>query len=199
MANIRAIHSVGNSIVTYLRNTYPELAGGAAMPACDFALLSMAELAAPPDESTRLSLALYRITVNEHQRQQRPDRQSAGQPPPLGLDLHFLLSAWGGTAGDEQVPLAWALRQLYLHPILDASSLSPEAGWASDEVIQIIPAELSNEDLMRIWDALEPSYRLSVSYIARLVRLDPDPAVAAPPVVASRFSHGATQRPGGAA
>lgn len=197
MANIRAIHSVGNSIVTYLRNTYPATAGGAAMPACDFALLSMAELAAPPDESTRLSLALYRITVNEHQRQQRPDRQSTEQPPPLGLDLHFLLSAWGGTAGDEQVPLAWALRQLYLHPILDASSLSPEAGWAPDEVIQIIPAELSNEDLMRIWDALEPSYRLSVSYIARLVRLDPDPAADARPVVASRFSHGAAQRPGG--
>jgi len=94
MANIRAIHSVGNSIVTYLRNTYPDIAGGAAMPDCDFALLSMAELATPPDANNRLALSLYRITVNEHMRQQRPDRTSAEQPAPLGLDLHFLLSAW---------------------------------------------------------------------------------------------------------
>lgn len=199
MANIRAIHSVGNSIVTYLRNTYPEAAGGAAMPACGFALLSMAEMAAPPDVGTRLSLALYRVTVNEHQRQQRPDRLSTAQPAPLGLDLHFLLTAWGGTASDEQVPLAWALRQLYLHPILDGSSLSPEAGWAPDEVIQIVPAELSNEDLVRLWGVLAPSYRLSVSYVARLVRLDPDPVADARPVVASRFSHGAVQGPGGPA
>ena len=65
-----------------------------------------------------------------------------------------------------------------MFPILDASSLSPEAGWGANEVIQIIPAELSTEDVMRIWDALDPPYRLSVSYIARLVRLDPDHAAA---------------------
>ena len=74
--------------------------------------------------------------------------------------------------------LAWAIRQLHLFPILDASSLSPEAGWGANEVIQIIPAELPTEDMMRIWDALDPAYRLSVSYIARLVRLDPDVAAA---------------------
>ncbi len=27
---------------------------------------------------------------------------------------------------------------------------------------------------MRIWDTIDPAYRLSVSYIARLVRIDPD-------------------------
>lgn len=199
MANLRAIHSVGNSIVTYLRNTYPAAAGGAAMPGCDFALLSLAELEAPPDGATRLSLLLYRVTVNEHMRQQRPDRLSSEQPAPLGLDLHFLLSAWGGTAADEQLPLAWAMRQLYQHPILDASSLSPEAGWAPDEVIQVIPAELSTEDMMRIWDALTPGYRLSVSYIARLVRIDADPVADALPVVASRFSHGQARPVGGSA
>lgn len=196
MANIRAIHSVGNSIATYLRNTYPATVGGAAMPGCEFALMSSAELTAPPDDSTRLVLYLYRITVNEHMRQHRPDRLSHEQPAPLGLDLHYLLVAWGGTASDEQLPLAWAMRQLYQHPILDVSSLSPEAGWGPDEVVQIIPSELSNEELMRIWDALEPPYRLSVPYIARLVRLDADVAVDALPVVASRFTHGSVQPAG---
>lgn len=190
MANIQAIHSVGQSLVTYLRNTYPAEVAGQAMPGCEFALLSSGELAAPPDDAARLTLYCYRLTVNEHLRQARPDRMSPEQQPPLGLDLHLLLTVWAGNPQDELLPMAWAMRQLYQHPILDASALSPEAGWAPDEVVQIIPSELSTEDMMRIWDALEPPYRLSVSYIARRVRLDPDRLLDAAPVVATRFVHG---------
>lgn len=196
MANVHAIHSVGASIATFLRNTYPANSGGQAMPACDFALLSSGELAGTLDDATRITLYLYRVTVNEHNRQQRPGLMSPQQQAPLGLDLHFLLSAWAGTAQDELVPFTWALRQLYLHPILDASSLSPEAGWSAEEVIQIIPSELPVEDMMRIWDALAPPYRLSVSYVARLVRIDPDAIVEAGPVVATRFGHGIARRLG---
>jgi len=198
MANIQAIHSVGSSIATYLRNTYPATVGGQAMPDCDFALVSSGELAGTIEDTTRITLYLYRVTVNEHSRQLRPDLMSPEQQAPLGLDLHFLLTAWAGNAQDELLPLAWAMRQLYLHPILDASSLSPEAAWSSDEVIQIIPSELSTEDMMRIWDALDPAYRLSVSYIARLVRLDPDAIEQAAPVVATRFGYG-TATPAGVA
>jgi len=198
MANIQAIHSVGNSIVTYLRNTYPAEVAGQAMPDCDFALLSSGELAGTLEDTTRLTLYLYRVTVNEHLRQQRPDRMSSEQQAPLGLDLHFLLTAWASNAQDELLPLTWAMRQLYQHPLLDASALSPEAAWGPDEVIQIIPSELSTEDMMRIWDALDPPYRLSVSYIARLVRLDPDSIMQAAPVVATRFGYG-TASPAGEA
>lgn len=196
MANVQAIWSVGTSIATYLRNTYPATVGEQTMPACDFALVSSGELAGTIEDATRLTLFLYRVTVNEHQRQQRPAAMSPEQQAPLGLDLHFLLSAWAGTAQEETVPLAWAMRQLYLHPILDASSLSPEAGWGPDEVIQIIPSELGTEDMMRIWDALAPPYRLSVSYVARLVRLDPDRVGEFGPVVASRFAYGTAQPAG---
>lgn len=190
MANIQALYSVGHSIVTYLRNTYPAEVAGQAMPACDFSLLSSGELAGALEDTTRLTLYLYRVTVNEHLRQLRPDRMSGEQQAPLGLDLHFLVTVWANNAQDELLPLAWAMRQLYQHPILDASALSPEAGWGPDEVIQIIPSELSTEDMMRIWDALDPAYRLSVSYIARRVRLDPDALLEAGPVVATRFGYG---------
>ena len=77
------------------------------------------------------------------------------------------------TPEDEQVSMTWALRQLHRHPVLDASWLTPEAGWGREEVVQIVPSELPTEDLMRIWDALSPSYRLSVSWVARLVRASP--------------------------
>ena len=191
MANVFAIHSVGNSIVTLLRNTYPQQIGGVALPACTFELVSSGQLAGDIADSTHLSLYLYRITVNEHSRQIRRPLAASDSRTPLGLDLHYLLSAWSANPLDEQVTMAWAMRQLHQFPVLDASLLSPEAGWAPDEVVQIIPAELSNEDVMRIWDAIDPAYRLSVSYVARLVRLDPDSDAADHlPVVATRFAYG---------
>jgi Pvc16 N-terminal domain len=190
MANVFAIHSVGNSIVTYLRNSYPQALAGLDMPDCAFDLVSSGELAGEPGDATRITLYLYRITVNEHSRQVHAASAATARPTPLGLDLHFLLSAWAGNARDEHTIVAWAIRQLHMFPILDASSLSPEAGWGTNEVIQVIPAELSTEDVMRIWDALDPPYRLSVSYIARLVRLDPDAQQHARPVVTTRFAYG---------
>ena len=195
MANVFAIHSVGNSIVTYLRNSYPRALAGQDMPDCSFDLVSSGELAGEPGDATRITLYLYRITVNEHSRQLQAPTGAAARQTPLGLDLHFLMSAWAGNARDEHTMLAWAIRQLHMFPILDASSLSPEAGWGANEVIQVIPAELPTEDVMRIWDALDPAYRLSVSYIARLVRLDPDAPPQGRPVVAARFAYGEEVRP----
>lgn len=194
MANLRAIHSVGSSVTTFLRNTYPQSLDGQAMPACSFELMSCGQLAGTTDDETRIALLLYRVTMNEHARQLRPPRaQSAAGV--LSLDLHYLLIAWAGNPLDEQITLAWALRQLHLHPVLDASSLSPEAGWARDEVIQLVPAELTTEDVMRIWDALEPSYRLSVSYVARVVRIDPDQDLeTCAPVVARRDLYATLER-----
>jgi uncharacterized protein DUF4255 len=196
MANVFAIHSVGDSVMTFLRNTYPSSLAGRNLPACTFELISSSELAGDIADTTRLTLYLYRVTVNEHSRQTHRPGSPSDAPVPLGLDLHYLLTAWAGNSLDEQVTLAWAMRQLHLYPVLDASSLSPEAGWSGDEVIQIIPAELSTEDVMRIWDALDPAYRLSVSYVARLVRLDPDsPDVTGLPVVARRLAFGREAQP----
>ena len=191
MANVFGVHSVGSSIATFLRNTYPAEIGGRPLPACDFDLVSAGQLAGELEEGNRITLFLYRVTVNEHSRQSAHLRGSGAGVGPLGLDLHYLMSAWGMTAQDEQVSLTWALRQLHQYPVLDASSLAPDAGWGSDEVIEIVPSELATEDVMRIWDALTPSYRLSVSYVARLVRIDPDSDDAQfRPVVAARFAYG---------
>jgi hypothetical protein len=196
MANVFAVHSVGSSIVTFLRNTYPQQIDGRNMPACTFELTSSGQLAGEIDETTRITLYLYRVTVNEHSRQSRPPGAPDDSFVPLGVDLHYLLTAWAANALDEQVTLAWSMRQLHQFPVLDASALSPEAGWGGDELIQVIPAELSNEDIMRIWDALDPGYRISVSYVARLVRLDPDTAPGSSRrVVTRRFAYGREEQP----
>ena len=190
MANVRAIHSVGSSVTTFLNNTYPAELDGRPMPACRFDLLSCGELAAPVAEDTHVGLLLYRVTMNEHARQARPGAASRASRA-LALDLHYLLTAWAGNALDEQLTFAWTLRQLHLYPLLDASSLSPEAGWSREDAIQLVPAELSTEDVMRIWDAFEPAYRLSASYVARVVRIEPDEDLAEfAPVVARRDVYG---------
>lgn len=199
MTNVFAVHSVGESLRSYLDRSYPA-ALRAAHP-CEFRLVSSGELASGDEIDAALTLYLYRVTVNEHLRNLR--RQSLADPSrdnlPLSVDLHYLLTIWSKSAFTEHTVLAWAMRQLHQHPVLDRSSLSPEAGWGSGESVQLIPAELTTEDVMRIWDALDPPYRLSVSYVARVVRIDGEETVAGMPVVAARFAYRANAGAAGAA
>ncbi len=194
MANLQAIYSVGNSLVTYLDNSYQELSQiDPLLPSCKFQLLSSIELDDMDKPNTTLSLFLHRVTIDEHVRNTHQINAMIPQQAPLSLDLHYLMSIWANSAATEHFILAWAMRQLHLHPLLDSSYLSSEADWRPEEVIQIIPAELSNEDMMRIWDTLKPSYRLSVSYIARVVRIEGDELENDRPVVATRMLSGERQ------
>ena len=186
MANLLAFHSVGSSLITYLRNSYPDTLR--ARHPCDFRLLSSGELVGPVDFGTLVSLYLYRVTHSEHLRSAPRRNDLADAPSPLAVDLHYLLTVWADSPVAEHTILGWAMRQLHDRPILDVSSLSAEAEWTSSDFVHVIPAELSNEDVMRIWDALDPPYRLSVSYVARTVRIDPDPSLPGRPVVATRLS-----------
>ena len=74
------------------------------------------------------------------------------------------------------------IRELAQHPTIGRGDLGD--GFARGESVQITLGELSNEDLMRIWDAIDPSYRVSVPYVARVVQLDLEPSQEGAPVVA---------------
>lgn len=186
MANLFAIHSVGDSLITYLRNAYEALEQ-LEKPSCSFSVLSSGQFGNNDEDNTLLSLYLYRVTMNEHLRNVTPRHRPLSQDVPLSLDLHYLLTVWTESARDEHFLLAWAMREIYMNPTLNASSLTAIANWEQQDIIQLIPAELSNEDMMRVWDALEPAYHLSASYIARVVRIDADTSPDARPVVVQRF------------
>jgi hypothetical protein len=193
MANIFAVHSVGNSLVRFLRNTYPS--DLRTQHPCDFRVLSSGEMGKFNDPDTTLSLFLYRMTINEHLRNSsRNGRFAVGQLP-LALDLHYLVTVWSESALAEHTILTWAIHQLHQHSTLNISSLSPEAQWEPEDIVQLAPSELSNEDLMRIWDALEPSYRLSFPYIARVIRIDPDNTLDSRRVVETDFIYGEKSNP----
>jgi hypothetical protein len=184
MANFRAVHTVGDSLISYLTNSFPaDLRND--IP-CGFRLISSGELAGEDVPPTTVTLLLYRVTVDENLRNTRRWNDPSDRRPPLALDLHYLLTVWADSPRAEQVILGWALRQINLFPVLDRSLLKSDGGWLPDDTVQLIPAELSTEDMMRIWDTLKPNYRLSVSFVARAVRIDPDDAPVARPVVVMR-------------
>jgi len=178
MANVFAVHSVGNSLMTYLKNAYPKTLSDT-IP-FDFKLTSTGELAEGADPQNTLTLLLFRITQNEHLRNRTIASDPLGANPPLSIDLHYLMTAWADHALAEQSVLTWAMREIQMRPTLDLSALSPEAGWDPADMVQLIPAELTADELFRLWDLLAPKYHLSVSYIARVVRVDTDIDLAKP-------------------
>lgn len=194
MANHLAIVSVGDSLVTYLANAYP--ADLRAQFPCNFQLVSSNEINAhSQDFGTAVTFYLHRVTMDPHLRNSTVRTGLRHDTVPLSLDLHYLLTVWADKALAEQTILGWVMRELYTHEALSQSDLTPAGGWSPDDVIQVIPGEISNEDMMRIWDALDPPYHLSLSYIARVVQIDPASVVTGLPVVARRLDYTASSPP----
>jgi hypothetical protein len=186
MANYEAVLSVGESLIGYLKNALP--ADLRTETSCDFRLVSSKELADPElDVGTAVTLYLHRVTIDPYLRNCRGRAGDGGTQTPVALNLHYLLTVWASKPKHEQLLLGWVIRELYQHESLSQSDLTPSGGWGPDDVIQVIPGELSNEDMMRIWDALDPPYHLSLSYVARVVRIDAAVQVEGLPVVARRF------------
>ena len=80
MANIYSINSVGDSIVQFLRNAYPQELRDT--HPCDFRTISSGEMADSTDDFlTTVSLYLYRIIMNEHVRNTSTSRSPASARP----------------------------------------------------------------------------------------------------------------------
>jgi len=187
MANYSAIYSVGNSIAQYLQGAYP--AALAKQFPCNFEVVASAQVATedavPLDQ--KVSIYLHRVTVNENFRAAGRIQDAPNKQPVVFLDLHYLLTYWGTSAAAEQTILGWTIQQLQTSPILDNSLLTTDGGWGPGESVQLVMADLSLEDVLRIWDALGPKYRLSIGYTARVVRID-RAVTPGPPVVATQFT-----------
>jgi len=192
VADYQAVFAVGDALAKYLQNNYdPNVVG---FP-CTFKLVSSAEIA--NEDQTKLdktvSLYLHRITTDENFRYVTRLQDSPGEQPILYLDLHYLITYWDASAEGaeaEQKILTWTMQELQSNPILDSSILllsSAAPGWDSTESVQLVPADLSLQDILNIWDGLGPSYRLTISYIVRVVRIDRS-ITPGMPVVATRFT-----------
>lgn len=156
-----------------------------------FQLVSSAQIAQEDQSSLDqiVSIFLHRITINENFRAATRIQDDPNVRPVLFLDLHYLITYWGTDPQAEPTILGWTMQQIQTTPILDNSILTPASTWDDPtQTIQLIAADLSLEDILRIWDALGPKYRLSLCYIARVVRID-IPATPEPPVIATRYDY----------
>jgi hypothetical protein len=121
-----------------------------------------------------LTLFLVRVEVN---RVMRPGWSAVGAVTDtyhVPLDLHYLLTPWASNAEYEHRVLGSAMRALEETPILAGPLLDTThaPGWAPDEAVQVTPGDMSPDGIMGIWDTLQADYRLSVPYLARVVRID---------------------------
>jgi hypothetical protein len=125
-----------------------------------------------------LTIYFYRVDLN---RTMRPGWSAVGHHDGVGhlpLDLHFLITAWASDAEDELRIIGRAMEVLEASAILTGPllhSLNTRV-WGAGESIQLLPDEVPSETVMRVFDLWPVKHKLSVSYLARVMRLDTRPA-----------------------
>lgn len=143
-----------------------------------------------------LSVWLYRV-VRDDVRLNEPERlRPAGAgvelvPPPLPLRLHYLMTPLVPKAPDtEQKIMGRVLRTFHTRPILSGAVLRGDLTGSDAELgVRLEPMAL--EELTRVWDALEGSYQLSVSYEVSLALIDSAALPSRPSLVESVHRTGA--------
>jgi hypothetical protein len=141
-----------------------------------------------------LSILLYRVDFNKTM---RAAWSAVGQVDGRGhlpLDLHYLLTPWADNAEHQHMIIGRAMqvlerRAMLSGPLLYEPALPPTAVYADEPTasatdnVQLVLEEVSTEALMRTFDSLPGDYRLSVPYVARVVRIDTLADQLPPPVI----------------
>jgi hypothetical protein len=145
-----------------------------------------------------VSLWLYRIVRDEHRLNDGPRRiaPTTFVAPPLPLRVHYLATPVTsrqnlGDPDTEQYLLGKIMQSFHSHPVMRGADLQAEL-IGTDAQLQVRLEPLDLEEITRVWEALEGSYQLSVSYEVSLVDIDTarEPDSRAPVIeVMSEFGH----------
>ena len=158
------------------------------------------------DERAQINLFLYQVTQNRNvdwvshecrTRYQNTNSNARPTHPPLALDLHYLLTAYGAKDFQAEILLGYAMQMLHVSPIISSevvkntlvnasqTSTSSVFGQAvagisvsnlAEQIGQIkISSEFLNmEETSKIWSALQTHYRPSATYQASMVLIESD-------------------------
>jgi hypothetical protein len=122
--------------------------------------------------SPALSIFLYRVDFNKTMRAAWSGVGSQDGRGHLAVDLHLLLTAWAANAEFEHRIIGKTMQAIETTPLLSGPLLDPSADWAPNESLQLILEDITTEAVMRTFDSLPTDYRLSIPYIARIIRID---------------------------
>jgi uncharacterized protein (TIGR03437 family) len=145
-----------------------------------------------PDEPAQLNLFMYYSSINPALRNVGlPSMNSSGAAssnPPLAINLHYLVTAYGANAFDPEILLAFAMQVFHKTPVvppkvIQSALTALAAGTPSSqqqlisgstlanqiEHIRITPETLTTEEIYRLWTAFQTSYRPTTSYQVSVV------------------------------
>jgi len=160
----------------------------------------------PPDridvsdghERNQLNLFLYQVTPNVGWRNVGlPSRDARGERisnPPLALDLHYMLSAYGTRDLHPEILLGYGMQLFHETPVLPREkireSLRPPLDVVDSDLparlrslfdsqlseqieqIKIVPQSLTTEEISRLWTAFQARYRPTAAYQASVVLIE---------------------------
>lgn len=157
---------------------------------------------APGKELSQLNLFMYQVTYNQGWRNVAlPSFNQKGERvtnPPLALDLHYLLTAYGSAELHTDILLGYGMQLFHETPVLDRDAIRRAIGppsvmaggntvtnlpdslkllSASElaeqiEQIRITPETLSIEDISKLWAAFGTKYRPTAAYKATVVLIE---------------------------
>jgi hypothetical protein len=136
-----------------------------------------------PDEqggNRRVNLFLYKVEENQFLKNQdwtlKPGNLSQLVPPPLSLNLFYLLTSYApndsqtGNAAAHEI-LGEAMRVFYENPVIPQNYLDTGLKDAREQ-LRITNNTLDPEELSRLWSTFGQPFRLSVLYQVSTVQLD---------------------------
>lgn len=159
----------------------------------------------------RLNLFLHQVTPNAGWRNvELPSRNASGRRvgnPPLALDLHYLLTAYGIAELQAEVLLGYGMQLLHENPVLSREAIrtalnpSPVSGAllpsiyqalrSADlagqvEMLKITPSAMNAEEMSRLWSALQAHYRPTAAFQVSVVLIEPQAPASSPLPVLTR-------------
>ncbi len=165
---------------------------------------------------SQLNLFMYRVSPNlGWNNTELPSRNAQGQRlsnPPLALNLHYLLTAYGASELHAEILLGYGMQLFHETPILDReairfSLLPASAGSAGglpndlqalassnlanqSELIKITPEQINTEEISKLWAAFQAKYRPTAAYIVTVVLIENELSTKASLPVAGEDSTG---------
>jgi len=142
----------------------------------------------PPDKARtgnelpdQVNIFLYQTSFNAAWRNMDMPRQvRPGETgyPPLALNLHYLITAYGAE-DDETKSQQWlgeAMSALHDHPVLSSQEImgiGPESELHKQiERVRITPQPLSLEEMSKLWVIFQTQYRISAAYQVEVVLIE---------------------------
>jgi hypothetical protein len=148
----------------------------------------------PSSVPPRATLFLYDVIQEPTVRNRPKSTRLVGgnlvvRKQPLGLCLHYLVTAWGGDRATEQQILGRVMQVMYDDAVIDGVELAGSlAGTQTELRVSLSPMQI--EDRARVWWAIGQPYRLSVNYEVRVVDIDAVTETTSAPVLSRRIDAG---------